>query len=301
MILTNRYDYPEAIVKATQNEIYRPKSDVYRCTEILDSPYVKQLMIKYWDDIEIDVDDYIYSSLFGTAWHKFLSQWEVDAMVERRWNLRVLGVLLTGQTDIYKPSLGHIEDNKTCGAFSFVFGQPHWEEQLNVYATLVEQNGFPVKALYIDAFIRDWSKYEAERRDRRDSYPNRKFYKTKVKLWSSEKREAFINTRLQLHLKPEGYVCSTFAEAGTLNERWEKPTTYAVMKKGQKKAIGATLSVKGKRVPFTTIAMAEKFIETKKPKGNIYIDERKGECTRCKYYCNARSVCPIAKELVKGK
>ena len=47
---------------------------------------------------------------------------------------------------------------------------------------------------------------------------------------------------------------------------------------------------------ITMCAGCDKQVTVKKPKGNIYIDERKGECTRCLYYCNARSVCPI-----KGK
>ena len=278
MILTNRYKYPEAVVKAVQNEMYKPNYDIWRVTEIIDSPLVKKLLIKYWDDIEIDVDDYIYSSLFGTAWHKFLSAWEVDAMVERRWSVRYCNTTLSGQSDIYKQSIATVEDNKVVGAFSLVFGQPHWDEQLNIYATLIEDCGFPVRKLYINAFIRDWSRYEAAKYNRKDGYPDRKFYKKKVPLWNRDKREVFINSRLRLHLDTnESYEC-------TPDERWQKKTTYAVMKIGQKKA---------KRV-LDTIDEAKKWVDNQtKDKNKLSIVERPGECTRCKSYCPVRSVCTI--------
>ena len=155
MNIKNQYNYPEAVVKAVENQIYKPNIDVWRATELIDSPLVKRLLIKHWDDIEVDVDDYVYSSLFGTAWHKFLSKWEVEAMIENRWNIVFNEVPITGQTDIYKMSDGVIEDNKVTSAFAWVFGNIHWTEQLNIYATLIEQSGYPVKKLFINAFLRD--------------------------------------------------------------------------------------------------------------------------------------------------
>lgn len=274
MNIKNQYKYPEAVVKAVENEIYKPNIDVWRATELIDSPLVKRLLIKHWDDIEVDVDDYVYSSLFGTAWHKFLSKWEVEAMIENRWNIVFNKIPITGQTDIYKMSDGIIEDNKVTSAFAWVFGNIHWTEQLNIYATLIEHSGYPVKKLFINAFLRDWSRYEAMK-GHNSKYPKHKFHKVKIPLWSRDRREAFLNSRIQLHLNGADYICSP-------EERWEKETTWAVKKKGTKKA----------RRVLDTKEAAEKWIIDKKPKGDVFIEERKGECTRCKLYCSARTVCP---------
>lgn len=280
MILTNIYKYPDAVVKAVRNGLAKPIPNMFRTTEIIDSPLIRRLLIEKWDEIEIDVDDFVYGSLFGTAWHKFLSQWEVNAMVERRWTISAGGVALSGQTDIYKPKIAHVEDNKVTGAYAFIFGNNKWKEQLNIYATLIEECGYPVKKLFINAFLRDWSRWEAQKK--RKDYPRHKFHRVTVPLWPAEKRMKFIDERIKLHLSADDYVCTGFKEAGENNERWERPTKYAVMKAGQKAA---------KRV-LDTKKEAEEWIKEKKPKGDITIVERPGECVRCVSYCTVRSVCP---------
>jgi NAD-dependent dihydropyrimidine dehydrogenase PreA subunit len=40
----------------------------------------------------------------------------------------------------------------------------------------------------------------------------------------------------------------------------------------------------------------EKGLTEQHKKGIIYIDERKGECTRCKFYCPVRVICKFNKE-----
>jgi len=279
MNITNQYNYPQAVVKACQNELYKPVKDVHRVTELIDSPLIKRLLVEHWDDLTIDVDEIVYSSLFGTSWHKFLSSFEVDALIEKRWSVKRRldeqwgDIIITGQTDLYKTNGGIIEDNKTQSAWSFVFGQPSWERQLNIYAELVEENGYPVNELWINSFLRDWSKYEAMKGRNRD-YPKHKFHRVRVPLWNKDKRQGYINERLNLHINNEDYVCSD-------EERWRRKTTWAVIKKGVKTA---------KRV-LDTQKEAAKWIEQKKPKGDISIVMRKGGCIRCQEYCTVRNVC----------
>jgi hypothetical protein len=81
-----------------------------------------------------------------------------------------------------------------------VFGTPSWERQLNIYAELVEENGYTVNELWIGCFLRDWSKYEAKK-GRNKTYPDHKYHRVRVPLWSKEKRQQYIDERLDLHLK----------------------------------------------------------------------------------------------------
>jgi hypothetical protein len=95
-----------------------------------------------------------------------------------------------------------------------------------------------------------------------------------VPLWSNEVAENFLFERVRLHLK---------AEAGedlpcTPEERWERPTRFAVMKQGQKRAV---------RV-FDTCGEAEGHVT----KGGLYVEERPGSSVRCESYCRVSSFCP---------
>jgi len=284
MNLINQYDYPQAVVKACQAELYKPVKDVHRVTELIDSPLIKRLLVEHWNDITIDVDEMVYSSLFGTAWHKFLSSFEVDALIEKRWSIKAPMAehsIISGQTDIFKVNGGIIEDNKTQSAWAFVFGQPSWERQLNIYAELVEESGYLVKELWINSFLRDWSKFEAMK-GRNKTYPDHKFHRVRVPLWLKEKRQQYIKERLNLHLSGD-YVCTTFAQAGKDNDRWERPTTYAVKKKTRKDAIGGRV--------FESKGEADTFFNSKPDKSKWEVEKRRGGCIRCEGYCSARSVC----------
>jgi hypothetical protein len=278
MLLNNKHKYPQAVVEACKAEIYRPLEDTLRVTELIDSPLIKRLLIEHWKDLSTDVDDIVYSSLFGTAWHKFVAEYEPAAMVEHRWYTNLPdGKVLTGATDIYKPDEGIIEDNKTQSVWAFVFGTPSWERQLNVYAHLIEANGYPVRELWINSFLRDWSKFEAMRN--RKDYPKHKFHKVRCRLWDKDKRDKFIQDRINIHNDPT-YVCSD-------EERWRRATTWAVKKKGTKTA----------RRVLDTEKAAKLWIEENKPKGNIYIEERVGSCVRCEEWCPVRSVCIHKEEI----
>lgn len=276
MILTNKFQYPDAVVGAAENQLYLPNKDIVRVSELIDSPLIKKLLIEYWDKIIIDVDEIVYSSLFGIAFHKFLAGFEVDALVEKRWSIKIRDGILTGQTDLYKTD-GIIEDNKTQSAWAFVFGNSSWEAQLNCYAYLIEENGYPVNELWINSFLRDWSKFEAMKGRNRD-YPKHKFHKVRVPLWDKNKRIEYINKRLNLHLD-EDYVC-------TPAERWQKKTIYAVMKKGVKTA-RRVLDTKGQAQEY----IVAKNLTSQQNSGIIYVDERKGGCIRCNDYCTVRNVC----------
>jgi len=274
MLITNRHSYPQSIVEACKAQLYHPIMDTLRVTELIDSPLIKRLSIEHWGGLEIDVDEIIYSSLFGVAFHEFVAKYEADAMVERRWYAKLpdTDMILSGQTDIFKPQEGVIEDNKTQSAWAFVFSTPNWERQLNVYAYLVEANGYDVRELWINSFLRDWSKYLVKQSN--NDYPTHKFHRIKCNLWDANKRHNYILERLAIHNDPN-YVCSD-------EERWRRPTTWAVKKKGTKTA----------RRVLDTKDKAEQWITENKPKGDIYVEKRDGGCIRCLDYCTARSICP---------
>lgn len=225
----------------------------------------------------VDVDDFIYSG-FGTAWHSYMATYaaqvkSVTWYSEQTLQLQCDDLILQGTLDL-RSEAGAIEDYKVTSSWAFVFGKPEWEQQLNVYALLCEANGIPVTSLTINAFLRDWSERNAQQYA--PSYPDRPFYQMPLHLWPMEKRKAFIQDRLADHragMRP----C-------TPEERWQRDSTWAVVKAGQKKAMRVLNSEEEARAWIS---------EHYPTSAGISIQYRPGTCTRCERYCFVRSVCPF--------
>ncbi len=224
-----------------------------------------------WDRLTVDVDDFLLSG-FGTAWHQYLAKFatevsESNYYAEQTLQMEHGGYIISGTPDI-RSGAGAIDDYKVTSAWSFVFTKPEWEQQLNVYSLLAEANGFPITSLTINAFLRDWSSRNAMLY--RPDYPDKPFYRVSVPLWSIEKRKQFVQERLDDHKKG--------LRPCTSEERWQRPTTWAVTKNGNKKAA---------RVLDTEVE-AQAWI---RGKGGYHIECRPGACRRCEDYCFVRSVC----------
>lgn len=278
MKITNKLSYPDSVVKAAKESLYFPSWEVSHVTELIDSPLIKHLTIKHWDDLTVDTDEFINSSLFGTAWHKFLAGYEIDsAFVEKHWSLMVNDVLVSGTTDIYKDS-GIVEDNKVTSAWAFVFGRVEWEYQLNLYAYLIKENNYPVNSLWINAFLRDWSQYTAMQNRNKD-YPDSRFYRVQIPLWSVDKQKQYLLSRLKAHTEDREKEC-------TPEQRWQRKEQFALAKKDRKTAI-RVLDTKDEMLKYIN----QKNLTKQFQNGTIYIEHRPGSCVRCNNYCPVRDVC----------
>lgn len=265
MKITNRYNLPEAFVNAVASDhIMVP--DRISVTSLIGSPLRRQLMLKHADTLEDDVSNRMWAML-GTAVHSILEKNLPEGSIsEMKFEHKIGLITLSGIMDLYHN--GVISDYKITSVWSYIFGdKPEWEAQLNTYAFLCEDAGLPVEKLEINAILRDWSKY-----GKGDNYPAMPFQRIPVKLWSKEQREEFIIERMRLHFDVEATEC-------TPEEKWQRPTTYRVLKKGRKTAV---------RV-FETQEEADFLIATNK---DYYLEIRQGVCMRCKDYCAVAGYCP---------
>ena len=150
------------------------------------------------------------------------------AWVQHKFEIPIDGVVVVGKTDIYWPSQERIEDWKVTSCWSFLLGdKKDWERQLNCYAWGFRKKMWPVKKLQINAILRDWQKSKILH-DK--DYPRIPFVTKEIPLWTREEQEQYIREQLQYHRMSEPAECSP-------EDKWEKPTTYAVMKKGRKSAL----------------------------------------------------------------
>ena len=280
MKLTNRNNLPEVFVNLLTRSTYSKGKAHLSATELLNSPQIVQLRRKHWDDIEEDVSDKVFA-LFGTAMHSILEHGKTDhAIVEERLHINVDGWNISGAIDLQEPNPNgmSIKDYKTTGAWAVMNEKIDWEQQLNIYAYLVEKvKNIPVTDLSIVAIIRDWSKRDAQIKE---TYPNAPIKVISIPLWTFDEREKFIKGRIQLHSNAhlstemgEGYVSCT------PDEMWETETVYAIRKIG---------NVRAKSLHKTEEEANQKLSELGK---GFEVEVRKGERRRCKDYCQVSQFC----------
>jgi len=282
MKLTNRLNLPQPLYDAVKNDPYdRGDADI-SVTSLIAPPRLVTLREQHKDEIEEDCSDRIYS-LLGQLVHGLLERAGSDSgVVERRLFMDVEGWKVSGATDVYYPEQGLIQDYKLTTCYKFKGGgvpREH-EEQLNCLAALHRHQGFPVNRLEIVGILRDWSKSDAKRDP---NYPQFQVVVREAPLWSPEKALAFIRERVILHKQARVSLPRCSAE-----DRWQRASVYAVMKKGRKTALKL----------YPTRYEAEQHA---KLDNEFYVEDRPGESIRCAGYCPVAQFCTQFSELPENK
>ena len=280
MIITNKHNLPQTFVNVANRPSYTKGKAHVSATELLNSPRIVQLKKKYDEQITVDVSDMIWS-IIGTAIHGVLEQGkDENHIVEQRLHAELDGWHISGAIDlqIVHASGVEINDYKNVGVWSVINEKIEWEQQLNIYAWLVEHvKKTPVTNLAIIAIVRDWNSRDAETRQ---GYPQSQVVTIPVNLWSMEERETFIRNRI--HVQSEGLFAMDTGEVLPLcsaTEMWEKPTQYAVKKEG---------GVRAKSLHADKEEAEEALL--KAGKGYI-LETREGDRTRCSRFCPVSKFC----------
>lgn len=292
MKLTNKFNLPQTFVNVIDRPTYSKGKAHISATEIINSPRIVQLKKKYWNEIEQDASEMVWS-LFGSAVHNILEHGKDDHhIVEERLHLTFEGWHISGAIDLQEiepNGTTTISDYKVTGAWAVMNEKDDWHRQLNIYAWLVEKaKNVKVGKLQIIAIIRDWSARDAATKE---GYPPSPVATIDIPLWTFEEREAFIAKRIYDHgtalfeMETDGDLPNCTAE-----EMWEKKTSYALKKDG---------NVRAKSV-HETMEDAEKALakaeESAKKSEKFSIEIRQGERTRCKNYCQVAPFCNQYKE-----
>jgi hypothetical protein len=281
MKITNIYGLPQTIVNAVNRPSYTKEGANMSVTELLGSPRIVQLKRRYWNDLEQDASEMVWS-LFGTAIHQVLEHGKDDNhIIEQRLHATVDGWHISGAIDlqVLTPDGMEISDYKTTSAYKVMAGSTDWEEQLNIYAFLVEeQKKTPISKLQIVAIVRDW----VGRDTYKEGYPKAPIVSLDIPLWPQENRLKFIQDRITAHADAL-FAQETDADLPecTPRDMWEKQTSYAIMKDGGVRAKSVHAS---KEEAETSLAEIKEFKK-------YQIVERPGERTRCANYCQVSKYC----------
>lgn len=283
----NKHNIPERVTRVLSLP-YQPKPKRMSVTQLIDSPLIRTLLIEEWDNIQIDYADCLLRT-YGIVWHKFIEKASIedDEFAEQKFEQKIGDWTLVGRSDNY--SDGIINDAKFTKASAINFDSTikKWTEQQNCYAFLWRKAGFPVNKIIIDAQIRDWNVRDTVKY----KYPPCAYKEVVLDLWDFDKQEQYIFNRLKIHEEQSHNECS-------MEDKWQQPTRYAIKKKGNKKAVCASIPNSGGKSPILTKFQAEEIIESKGltndyENGIISIEKREGEKIRCEFWCDLKNVCPF--------
>src|SRR3990167_2045795 len=270
MRLTNKFNLPEPIVEAVRNDGYSWGDSKMGVTTLLGPPRKAALDYAHFEELTEDASERIYS-LLGQSIHTILERANQTGIAERRMSIMVEGWKISGGMDLVcKDRI--LSDYKTVTAWKFKNGQApiEHEQQLNVYAEILRQNGEEVASLQVVAILRDWSKLGARREA---GYPQSQVLVVPVRMWHPVEAQKFIRERVILHQQAR----VTLPEC-TQEERLARPGKFALMKKGQKKAVKL----------YDNKVDADSHASTNPA---LYVQTRVGESIRCSCYCSASRWC----------
>jgi hypothetical protein len=223
-------------------------------------------------------------SLVGRALHKVAEEGaDEQHIAEERLFAEVRGWLISGGIDVQhvQGNSWAIADHKFTAAYSLMMEKPEWEYQLNMYAWLCRKvKGWDIVKLTIWAYVRDWSRWEAKKDP---MYPAHPINVVPVRLWSEAEQDEYVNNRVLLHQQANAMdMLDEPLPPCTDQERWMRPTKFAVMKPGAKRALRVFEGDGAKK-------SAGAYCGTHK---GTFVLERKGEPVRCAGdYCRVSKWC----------
>ena len=305
MKITNKYNLPEALIAAISNDKYDGGHGDISVTSLIAPVQQRRLGLNHWDALEEDASDRVYALLGSSVHHilqlagEWLSRLGRNIITEKRFYHKIGGKELSAQIDLYEGA--RLYDFKVTSVYSMKEaineGKDEWTAQLNVQAYLMEMNGHAVDELNITAIARDWNKHLAKR----DPKMPPKACNIPITLWEFEATEQYIRERLEAHYGEETPEC-------TPAECWEKPTTYALMKKGRKSAVKVEATRKelmeyallkgltwlyddGDYLNFDSLNLLDGYS----------VEVRQGERTRCDNYCSSMPFCDQYKKWIANR
>ena len=204
------------------------------------------------------------NSCDGTGW------FDDGKVREQRFFAECEGMKISGAIDLLDDD-GAVTDYKVTSVYTIQRGlKSEWEQQLNIYAWLLRQNGMAATKLTIVGLCRDW---QLSRANLKKDYPQSPIVPISVPLWSDRRQDDFVAQRVRVHTMDNTLPC-------TPEERWARGG-YTVF------------SDRLKPKTFDTMQEAAAFIQSKQKPGVHYsIKEGAAKFIRCESWCPVSDYCP---------
>lgn len=281
MEITNKYNLPQALVDLAKKQTFVPSAKTYSATTLLRPTREIILNKRHFNDIEKDASDMI-NVILGTAVHSLIEKMDKTGFAEIYLKQEIKdGYYLTGKCDLYDEANSTLVDYKTASVWKIQFNDfSDWKKQGLIYAWLLIKQGKLVDKLKFHALLKDWSAREKRLANLKGNfYPEAQVYTWEYKVTTNDliEIEEFIKAKFDNLILAENLDDDDLPDCGKV-DTWYTGDKYAVMKKGNKKAL---------RV-FDSMEEAQDYLANK---GGDYIEERKGEYRKCQDYCDMCNFC----------
>jgi hypothetical protein len=226
--------------------------------------------------------------MMGTANHYVLEQIALRNperyVTEQRFYLDIDGVKLGGQIDLFDRETETLWDYKVSSVYKAMSDDKlEWTKQANVNKLLCEHNGIHPKKLAVLLVMKDFKRKDAEFKA---NYPKCAILEIPLPIWQEAETLAYIKSRINLHNSAKMINNEDEIPVCTEEERWAKPTTWAVLKeRGAKRAVNGGLYG----------SEAEAILHAKRIDGAV--EKRDGSNARCENYCQVRKWCNFGRSL----
>jgi hypothetical protein len=287
MKITNKFNLPQPFVDLVSGETYSKGESDITTTGLAQPPKIAELTRRHSGEITMDASEKVWT-MMGTANHYVLEQIALRNperyVTEQRFYLDIDGVKLGGQIDLFDRETETLWDYKVSSVYKAMSDDKlEWTKQANVNKLLCEHNGFHPKKLAILLVMKDWKRKEAEFKA---DYPKCAIQEIPIPIWREEETLAYIKSRINLHNAAKLIEVEDAIPVCTEEERWAKPTTWAVLKER-----GAKRAVNGGIYELESEAIAH----AKRISGAI--EKRDGSNPRCENYCQVRQWCNFGRSL----
>lgn len=301
---TNDLNLPGPLFAAIVNDPYERGDSDISVTQLIDPPRKVALETQHSTELVEDVSDRVWS-LMGQAIHTILERANVTGIAEERLYTEVEGWRVSGKYDHLDLTDGVLTDWKMASVWEWVYGiRPEREQQLNLLAHIAQlSKGYRINKLRAAFIFRDWQKSKARLGD--GDYPPKQVMVVDIPMWPAEIPGEFLRDRVRAHQRAQQELLPLCTD----DERWAKPTTYALKKEGRKSAIRVLESPEAIEDWALGAGFARRNYDRDAHGRDVMpyevllergysIEERPGENTRCAAYCPALAVCSQGQALV---
>lgn len=269
MKYTNKFNLPDRVVKVIQGKYVnkKPESNRMSVTDLIKEPLIRTLYIEKWDDLVVDVSDFIQATQGNSLHSRYEMMADEDDDAEHKLEDVVDGFILVGKADNKRDD--YILDVKTVKVYGPSYKLDDWARQGNVYIWQRRKRGEAISRLLVDAWYRDW----AESNISWKNYPKVGYEEFSLPVWTFEQQEEYIKDQIHFHTMMSHTECSD-QQKGI---RWE---VYKNKNKTNSK------------VEHSKEA-AEKWAAKQDTKDTYRVEKSKP--IFCIRYCKSRSVCQYKK------
>lgn len=286
MLITNKYNLPQALVDAVKGDEHERNEFNYGVTTLLRPVREVLLERRHSNEIELDVSDCI-NKLFGTAFHSLIEKHDKTGMSELELEQAVIdNYKLVGRLDLYNEEQQAVIDYKTATCWKIIYKDfEDWRKQGLMYAWLCYKRGLVVKQIIFYAFLKDWTARDKRQADLKNSYyPDAQVYTYTLNVTIDDliEIEKWINLRFENLITAKQLDDDDIPPCSD-EECWYTGDKYAVYNK--------VTDSKAQRV-FDTKQEAQDYVTNK---GGVVV-YRKGQYRKCQDYCEVCNFCKYYNE-----